>query len=246
MEAKAALRRDQLERRRRDNLIASAVTVGAIVLAAVLQSTVFASNPTAAEYAAAQAGLETPSPSPSPSVPNAPHIPAPDTAAGRTFTGQLVLNGQPLGIELDGNAAPQAAAVFKSLADAGTLTGRPCHRLTTATSFGVLQCGALDLTGTPESDYSWGPVENAPADGVYPAGTIAVARKGNDAYSNGQQFFIVYRDTTIPSDSAGGYSVVGRVTSGLEAVQQFAAAGTSAGEDGPPVTPVTIDSLTVN
>jgi peptidyl-prolyl cis-trans isomerase B (cyclophilin B) len=244
MEAKAELRRAKEQRRRRDNTVAAAVAAGSILLAAILQGTVFASNPTAAEYASAQAGLEQASASPTPTASNGPQIPSPDLAAGKTFTGDLVLNGKTLGVELDGTKAPQAAAVFSSLAQDGTLNGRSCARLTTGAQFALLQCGQV-AEGQPQPDYTWGPLENAPADALYPAGTIAVARTANNAYGNGQQFFIVYRDTTIPADSAGGYSVVGKVTSGLEAVQGIATAGTKTGEDGAPVTPVTIDSFTV-
>ena len=43
-----------------------------------------------------------------------------------------------------------------------------------------------------------------------------MARAGDDAYSNGHQFFLVTGDTTLPADSAGGYTVVGTVTSGLD------------------------------
>lgn len=248
MEAKAGLRKDKEQRRRRDNTIAASVGVAAVVVAAVLQGTVFASNPSAAEYAAAQAGLQNPTASPSPSASpaqtNGPDIPKPETAAGKTFTGDLVLNGKSVGVELDGTKAPQAAAVFVSLAQAGTLNGRQCGRLTNSDGFALLQCGQK-ADGSSESSYTWGPLENTPADGKYPAGTIAVARTGNNAYGNGQEFFIVYKDTTIPADSAGGYTIVGKVTSGLDVVDGLAAAGVKTGNDGAPVTPVTIDSFTV-
>ncbi len=252
MEAKQALRRGQETRRRRDNIIASAATVVAIALAAVLQGTVFASNPTAEQYAAVKAGLDNPSASASPSSSptNAPGVPASSTAQGKTFTGSLVLNGSPIGIQIDGTKAPQAAAVFKSLADQGTLKGRACHRLTTSATAAILQCGAEDATGKADPSYTWGPLENTPADQKYPAGTIAVARTSDNAYGNGQQFFIAYRDSTFPNDSAGGYTVVGHVTSGLDVITKIAAAGVAPGgssaEDGSPVTAVTIDSFTLN
>jgi len=87
-----------------------------------------------------------------------------------------------------------------------------------------------------------------PADNKYPAGTIAVARTGNNAYGNGTQFFIVYKDTVIPADSAGGYTIVGKVTSGLDVVTKIAAAGLKTGEsdtDGAPAEAVTIDSFSL-
>ena len=169
-------------------------------------------------------------------------------AAGQTFTGELVLNGSALGVELNGTDAPQATAVFKSLSDEGYFSGKTCHRLTTGESFGVLQCGSPTGDGQGAPDYTWGPLENTPADNAYPAGTIAVARTGNNAYGNGTQFFIVYKDTVIPADSAGGYTVVGKVTSGLDVVSNLAAAGITPGSsdtDGAPVEPVTIDSFSL-
>lgn len=248
MEAKRELRRHQDKRRKRDNIIAGAAGGAALVLALVLQLTVFASNPTEDEFKAAEAGLSTPSATPTPAASNGENIPKPETAAGKTFTGELKLNRGTLGVELDGTKAPQAAAVFKSLADQNFYAGVSCHRLTTADSFGVLQCGSKTGDGASDPAYSWGPLENTPADNKYPAGTIAVARTGNNAYGNGTQFFIVYKDTVIPADSAGGYTVVGKVTSGLDVVSGIAAAGIKPGTsatDGAPVEPVTIDSFSL-
>ena len=45
-----------------------------------------------------------------------------------------------------------------------------------------------------------------------------MARTSGNANGNGTQFFIVYKDTVIPADAAGGYTVVGKVTSGLDVV----------------------------
>ena len=248
MEAKRELRREQEKRRKRDNYLAVGAGAAAVVLAVVLQLTAFSGNPTEEEYAAAEAGLSSPSASATPSSPatNGPNIPAADTAAGKVFTGEMKLNGNVLGLEIDGAKAPQAAAVFKALTDEGFYNGSACHRLTTAESFGLLQCGGASASADP--DYTWGPLENTPPDNTYPAGTIAVARSGDNAYGNGKQFFVVYKDTVIPPDSAGGYTVVGKVTSGLEAVNAIAAAGIRPGSsptDGAPVQPVTIDSVSL-
>jgi peptidyl-prolyl cis-trans isomerase B (cyclophilin B) len=250
MEAKRALRRDQEKRRKRDNLIAGGAAAAAVALAVVLQLAVFSGNPTEEEFAAAEAELNSPSASASPSAPatNAPNIPKPETAAGKVFTGELKLNRGALGVQLDGTKAPQAAAVFKSLADEGYYKGVSCHRLTTAENFGVLQCGSKTGDGQGDPNYTWGPLENTPANNKYLAGTIAVARTGGNAYGNGTQFFIVYKDTVIPPDAAGGYTIVGKVTSGLDVVTKIAAAGLKKGEnatDGVPAEPVTIDSFSL-
>ncbi|MET3950314.1 peptidylprolyl isomerase [Arthrobacter sp. UYEF36] len=248
MEAKRELRKEQDKRRKRDNVLAVGAGTAAVVVALVLQLTVFSSNPTEDEYAAAQAGLTTPSAAPSASPSNADNIPKPETAAGQTFTGELKLNSGSLGVEVDGTNAPQAAAVFKSLADQNFYAGLNCHRLTTAETFGVLQCGSKAGDGSSDPSFAWGPLENTPQDNSYPAGTIAVARSGGNAYGNGTQFFIVYKDTVIPADAAGGYTVLGKVTSGLEVVANIAAAGLKPGDnasDGAPAEPVTIDSFSL-
>ena len=43
--------------------------------------------------------------------------------------------------------------------------------------------------------------------------------------TDGSQFFLVYEDSTIPSDTAGGYTVFGRITSGLDVLQAIADGG---------------------
>ncbi|MET0805692.1 MAG: peptidylprolyl isomerase, partial [Lacisediminihabitans sp.] len=118
-----------------------------------------------------------------------------------------------------------------------------CHRLTTDGLY-VVQCGSVNGDGTGDPGFTFGPVENAPADGVYPAGTIAMAR-GNDEYSNSSQFFIVYKDSTLP---APGYTVFGKVTSGLpQFISTIADAGVADGStDGAPKVATTITKLTIN
>lgn len=254
MEANQALHLEQLQRRKRDNLIAFIAIGAALVLATVLALTVFTPAPgtdasgTDTSTSSAEASTDPSAPAPSATAAvetNSPTVPKAETAKGKTFTGTLTLNGKPLGVELDGTKAPQAAAVFKSLADTGFMEGKSCHRLTNSPNFGVLQCGSLKGDGAGDPTYQWGPVENTPADGKYPAGTIAVAR-ANTTYSNGTQFFITYEDTNLPQDG-GGYTIVGKVTSGLDAVTAIAKDGIVDGAtDGAPSTKVTIDSFKLN
>ena len=174
-------------------------------------------------------------------------LPDPSAAEDRTWTATVDLcaggTETDLVLELDGAAAPQGVASFVSLADQGYYDGTPCHRLTTQGIY-VLQCGDPTGTGTGDPGYSYGPIENAPEDDVYPAGTIAMARRGDDGESMGSQFFVVYQDSTIPSDTAGGYTVLGTVTSGLDAVQAVADEGVDGGAgDGSPQTPVIIEGV---
>jgi peptidyl-prolyl cis-trans isomerase B (cyclophilin B) len=74
-----------------------------------------------------------------------------------------------------------------------------------------------------------------------------MARQGQNAYSQGSQFFIVYEDTTIPADAAGGYTVLGTVTSGLDELQaQVTDKGIADGSsDGAPAIPVSITGVVV-
>ncbi|WP_458117060.1 peptidylprolyl isomerase [Arthrobacter sp. D2-10] len=240
IEARRELKRAQEKRRRKDSTVAGIAAAATLALAVLLQAVWFSSDPTAAEIDALE---ESPGVTET-AEPNSANIPDPSIAEGKVFEGTLSTSIGDIGVELDGNVAPQAVAVFSSLAEEGFFEGKTCHRLTTAKSMGVLQCGSLNGDGVGDPAYQWGPVENTPADGLYPAGSIAVAR-GASTDSNGTQFFIVYKDSPIPQNT-GGYTIMGSVTSGLDAVQEVAEAGVEGGgEDGAPATPVTIDSLTL-
>jgi peptidyl-prolyl cis-trans isomerase B (cyclophilin B) len=71
-----------------------------------------------------------------------------------------------------------------------------------------------------------------------------MARQGGNAYSQGSQFFILYKDSTIPADAAGGYTVLGSVTSGLDQLQKkITDAGAKDGEK--PVVATKITSATI-
>jgi peptidyl-prolyl cis-trans isomerase B (cyclophilin B) len=244
-QARRAVHEHQMTRRLRDNVIAGAGVTAVIVLAILAQVFFFNGGPgTPTPSASATA---TPSATPSAVTgANTGDVPASQLAEGRTWTGTMDLNGIPLGIELDGAAAPQAVSSMISLIRSGFYTGVSCHRLTTG-GFSVLQCGDPKGDGTGGPGYSYGPVENAPTSNVYPAGTIAMARQGGNAYSMGSQFFLVYDDTSIPADAVGGYTVLGRVTSGLDRVKAaIVAAGVQGGaSDGKPVVPTTITQVSV-
>ena len=237
----------QVTRRRRDNVIAILGVVVIAALATFTQVFYFTAGP------GKPAATTSPAPSPSSSSSagkNLGDVPAKTIAEGRTWTGDLTLNAVKLGISLDGAKAPQAASVFIDLAKKSfyTTTGATCHRLTNGDSFKLLQCGSVDGKGAGDVGFSFGPLENVPTDGVYPAGTIAMAR-GDSAYSQSSQFFITYADTKLPS-TTGGYTIFGSVTSGLpDFVNRIADAGVtpsaSGATDGAPVIPTKITQLTV-
>ncbi|WP_353810053.1 peptidylprolyl isomerase [Agromyces sp. SYSU T00194] len=229
-------------RRVRDNVIAGSVLLLVLVVATFAQIAYFSAGP-----GAPVAETETPVPTDDAADgENVGDVPSPDLAEDRTWTGTLTLNDVPLGIELDGAAAPQAVASEVTLIQSGFYDGLSCHRLTEG-SIWVLQCGDPAGDGTGGPGYSYGPIENAPADDLYPAGTIAMARASFDAYSNGSQFFIVYEDTTLTPDEAGGYSVIGTVTDGLDELRaSITDAGVEGGgTDGAPAVPTTITAFTI-
>lgn len=241
--ARQAVHEGQQKRRWRDNLIAGG---GILVIAALATATqVF--------YFTAGPGVPTPEPSASDIAEepvdgaNVGDVPDPSVAEGRVWTGTLTLNDVPLGISLDGALAPQAVASFIVSSQSGYYIGKTCHRLVETPTAGLIQCGSIDGTGANDPTYSFGPIENPGAGGLYPAGTIAMARAGDDAYSQGRQIFIVFADTTLPEDTAGGYSIIGQVTSGLDSLKALITdAGTVGGvQDGEPLIPTSITALAV-
>lgn len=249
-------------RRRRDNLIAGIGVVVVVLLAVGAQLLFFGAGPgkpAAAAKPTATARATTPASTapattaacpPAADPANSGAVPPPSESGCRTWTGTMTLNDVTLGFTLDGKAAPQAVASTVHLIKKNFYKGLTCHRLTDG-GFYVLQCGDPKGDGTGGPGYSYGPIENAPSNNVYPAGTIAMARRGGNAASQGSQFFIVYKTTTIPADAAGGYTVIGTITSGLDQLKaQITDKGVKAGgasaNDGAPAVPTTITSITVH
>lgn len=262
--AKHEERQAAQRRVRRNGYAALASVVGVLLIVGLV--TMFARGDDPAPAATALTPAATPSgsgsASPSPSASKDPNNPcpappaqetgtpadydAPDAslAEGKTWKLAFETSCGPITITLDGAKAPKAVASTIFLARKNFWDNTKCHRLTTEGIF-VLQCGDPTGTGTGGPGYEYGPVENAPKDDVYPAGTVAMARQGNKGDSMGSQFFLVYKDSTIPSDSAGGYTVVGKIVGGLDTVQKIAAGGVEGGADGAPKRAVSLLSATV-
>ncbi|MBT2503286.1 peptidylprolyl isomerase [Curtobacterium sp. ISL-83] len=217
-QARQGLHDRQRRRRRRDDLIG----VGALVVVAALatgsQLAFAGAHAPKATPSASASATGTPTPSPSATAGNTGTVPSKSIAKDSTWTGSLTLNKDVrLGIELDGKKAPQAASVEISLIQKQFYDGTTCHRLADSSGFKFLQCGSANGDGTGDAGFQYGPLENVPSDGVYKKGVIAIAR-GASASSQTTQFFIVYGDTTLDG-STGGYTVVGKVTSGLDALE---------------------------
>ncbi|WP_439691710.1 peptidylprolyl isomerase [Curtobacterium sp. SP.BCo] len=232
-QARQGLHDRQRRRRLRDNLVGAGVLVLVAALATGSQLAFAGSQGTDTKADASASATTTPTPSASATAGNTGDVPSKSIAKDATWTGSLTLNKDvELGIELDGEKAPQAASVEIKLIQDQFYNGTTCHRLADSSGFEFLQCGSANGDGTGDAGFQYGPLENVPSDGEYAKGTIAIAR-GSSPYSQSTQFFIVYGDTTLDG-STGGYTVVGKVTSGLDELEsKITSKGiSSAGDDG--------------
>ena len=249
--ARQAVHTHQSKRRVRDNVLALVGLVVVATLATFTQIYYFSAGPGKPKAVV----TDSPTPTPAAAGSNVGDVPNKSVAQARTWTGSLTLNSVKLGIDLDGKAAPQAVASFVTDVKNNYFDGTLCWRLTNSPNFYVLQCGTTSATGADATAYSFGPLENTPSSNVYPAGSIVEARTTGNAYGQGHQFFITYKDTTIPADSAGGYSIFGHITSGLAElnsnitskgiVPPAAGSTTTSTSDGPPVVTTKITSVTI-
>jgi peptidyl-prolyl cis-trans isomerase B (cyclophilin B) len=161
----------------------------------------------------------------------------------------IVTNDGVIGLTLANGESPCTVNNFISLAQQQYFDDTPCHRLTTSSTLGVLQCGdpAGDGTGGPgyrfPNEYPTNqyrladPGLETPV--TYPRGTLAMANAGQG--TNGSQFFLVYEDSQLPPT----YTVFGTIDeTGLAVVDKIAAGGVKDGsEDGRPANDVTVESI---
>ncbi|MDR2538426.1 MAG: peptidylprolyl isomerase [Bifidobacteriaceae bacterium] len=241
--------------------VAVAAAIGLIVWAYLESNTI--PNPLASQTsseAPVEDAQQNPEESQSPTGTNTGNVPLSSLAQNKTGTMTLELSQGTLEIELDGALAPQAVSSMIYLAQTNWYPDNKasCTRLTSAETFKLLQCGGPngDQAGGP--GYSYGPIENAPQAveqegtkfGVYTKGMVAMARQSSNGYSMGSQFFIMYGDTYIPEDAAGGYSVIGQVVKGQEILDEIAAKGLASdatdSSDGPPADAVDIKKVSVS
>lgn len=142
-------------------------------------------------------------------------------------------------IELDAARAPQTVANFLDLVDGGFYDGLIFHRV--IANF-VIQTGGYDS----RMNYREAPrtVPNESANGLRNGkGTVAMARL-DDPDSAGAQFYINVRDNPTLDAAPGkpGYTVFGRVVSGMDAVTAIELVETHLvnGMAGVPVQPVVV------
>ncbi len=151
-------------------------------------------------------------------------------------------------IELDDQRAPKTVANILRYVDAGHYDGTIFHRVIAGF---MAQGGGFD--GTYAKKPTFEPVQNEADNGLLnQRGTVAMART-SDPHSATAQFFINLKDNdflnhTAKTASGWGYTVFGRVTSGMDVVDRMATART--GAQGPfakdaPLTPIAIKSARV-
>jgi len=200
-------------------------------------------------YASASAGSVVKS-----SLPTA----SPDYKAA--YTASINTNLGPIKIDLANSKATCTVNSFVHLASDNFWNNSQCHRMSNSDGLFMLQCGdptakasqklscSSTTLGTGGPGYEFAS-ENLPTAGssgsvTYKAGTVAMANSGGA--TNGSQFFLVFKDTTLGPD----YTPFGTITSGLDILQNVAKAGTSctfAGAGGGvPKDKVVIDSVSIS
>lgn len=163
----------------------------------------------------------------------------------------VATNQGPIGLTLNNAESPCTVNSFVSLASQGFFDGTTCHRLTTAPSLKVVQCGDPSGTGNGGPGYQFAneyPTDQyAPEDQNaqfpvdYKRGVIAMANAGPN--TNGSQFFLVYGNSQLPPQ----YTIFGTIDeTGLQTLDKVAAAGIEGGAsqpDGKPALPLDLQTV---
>ena len=156
---------------------------------------------------------------------------------GKRYTGTLETNKGTIQVEFFPEDAPATVNNFVSLAREGYFDGTPFHRIVKGF---VIQGGDPTGTGTGGPGFKF---DDEPVSREYEKGILAMANAGPN--TNGSQFFIVLGDLrgSLPKN----YTIFGRVTGGMEAVDAIAATPTRrgrSGEDSTPTEAVTLERVT--
>jgi peptidyl-prolyl cis-trans isomerase B (cyclophilin B) len=273
LERQLERRAEQARRRRRLYIIGGSIAAVVVVIAAVF-TVVYSNKKHNDNRAAASTSSTTPNASGIPQLP--PFKPSADVGANCQYPAtqepaskpvkpprqgkvptdpaqvsvSMVTNQGHIGLLLANNESPCTVNSFASLAEQKFFDGTPCHRLTTAPTLSVLQCGDPTKSGAGGPGYQFAneyPTDQYPPDDpaahepvIYPRGTLAMANASRPS-TNGSQFFLVYKDTQLPPQ----YTVFGKIQQdGLATLDKIAKGGVAGGgEDGPPATQVTITSV---
>ncbi|MGH9087881.1 MAG: peptidylprolyl isomerase [Acidimicrobiales bacterium] len=164
--------------------------------------------------------------------------------ASKTYTAAVATTAGTFTVTLLAKTAPTTVNSFVYLAQKGFYHCVIFHRVIT---------GFMDQTGDPTGTGTGGPGyhftnENVPSS--YATGDVAMANSGA-ADTNGSQFFVVVPGgaTVLNQDLKGGsgYSLFGKVTSGMTVVEKINAEGASASKStGKPKVTQRILSVTIH
>lgn len=181
-----------------------------------------------------------------------PSLPTASPDYNASYTAAINTNLGKIGISLLNSKATCAVNSFAHLAETNFFNNTQCWRVSNSSGLYLLQCGDPNATAKSKLSCSsstlgsGGPgyqfADENLTGATYPAGTVAMANGG--ANTNGSQFFLVFKNTTLPAS----YPPFGKITSGLDILQNVAKAGTSCtiqAGGGVPKEKVIINSVTV-
>lgn len=149
-------------------------------------------------------------------------------------------DGRSIELELYPDIAPRTVANFEKLASEGFYNGLIFHRV--IENF-MIQGGGLNASGTQQqADTIYGEfVSNGYPNFIkHERGVVSMARTMQSADSASSQFFIMHMDTESLN---GDYAAFGKVTSGLDVVDEIAGAETDSSDR--PLSDIVISSVTV-
>ena len=152
-------------------------------------------------------------------------------------------------LELNDEKAPVTVENFKTIANSGYYEGTIFHRV--INGFMIQGGGLTSDMSNKSSDTS--PIQNEANNGLpNDRGTIAMART-MDPHSATSQFFINHKDNgflnhTGETSQGWGYAVFGKVTEGMDVVDQIAevATGSSGAYQDVPQEVITIESVVIS
>jgi peptidyl-prolyl cis-trans isomerase B (cyclophilin B) len=183
-----------------------------------------------------------------------PSLPTSTPDYSATYTASINTNLGPIKINLLNSKATCTVNSFVHLAETNFFNKTQCWRVDNSDGLYMLQCGdptagandklscSSSTLGSGGPGYSFDDENLTGA--TYKAGTVAMANGG--ANTNGSQFFLVFKNTSLPAS----YTPFGTITSGLNILQNVAKAGTSCNLSadvggGVPKKKVIIDSVTI-
>ena len=137
-------------------------------------------------------------------------------------------------IQLAASATPITVNNFVSLAEKKFYDTTIFHRVIKGF---MIQGGDPDGNGRGGPGYRF---DDEPFEGQYTRGTVAMANAGPN--TNGSQFFIMHKDTSLPH----AYVIFGKVIKGIEVVDKIAESPVDPkGEGSAPVTPIKVNFIKI-